>query len=59
MRVVQNKPSHPEKVVEEKKEETPEEGEETEETTTELDKKAKDKLLISGALAKVYIPSIQ
>jgi hypothetical protein len=53
MRVVQNKPSHPEKVAEPVKEEPTEEGQGEDETSTEVDKKTKDKLLVSGALAKV------
>lgn len=58
MRVVQNKPVHPEKPVELKKDEPTEEGQEEEETSTEVEKKSKDKIVVSGVLAKVMLNSL-
>lgn len=58
MRVVQSKPAHPEKVVETKKDDEKVEGgdeAEEEESSPEPDKKALNKILISGAVAKVRI----
>lgn len=58
MRVVQNKPVHPEKPAEVKKDEPTEEGQEEEETSTEVEKKSKDKIVVSGVLAKVILNSL-
>lgn len=54
MRVSQHKPSHPEKAPEVPKKESNEaDGEEAEGDTAEVAKKAPEKVVVSGAVAKV------
>lgn len=54
MRVVQNKQPHPEKVAAEPSKSESGEGDEgDEEATTEVEKKSKEKLVVSGVATKV------
>ena len=53
MRVVQNKQPHPEKVAAEATKNESGDGDEEEEATTEVEKKTKEKLVVSGVATKV------